>query len=440
MPAASAPLSLSLSSSDVIGPETFAEHGYPHEVWRVLRRESPIHWFDLSGGDGFWAVTRHADIVAISKQPDVFRSGPRMAVFDRGGPIAGERDVRHLITMDPPEHGHYRKAVSPWFSASAVQQRRPTVERLTCELLDAMAGDGGERESDFVEDLAAPLTLSVLADMFGVPRADWRRMFAWTNQLTGAQDPEFQVDDPRRGWFRRAQPQGRAATLEHARRHLFAYFSGLAEERRRAPGDDVVSMLANANIDGRPIPDRELLSNCMLLVVAGNETTRAAAARGLLALIEHPEQLRLLREQPNLVETAVEEIIRWTSPIAQFCRTPVRPVEVRGQRIRAGQTLCLLYPSANRDEAVFDDPDTFRIDRRPNPHLAFGVGPHFCLGAHLARLELCSIFTQLARRLESIELAGPIERVRSNLVGGVKRMPIRYRLRPGRAGTGSHSF
>jgi cholest-4-en-3-one 26-monooxygenase len=403
----------------VLGPDTFARDGYPHAAWKRLREEAPVHWFDLPGGVGFWAIVKREDVVWISKQPERFRNAPRLAIFERGAPVEGERRLaRHLLNMDPPEHGTFRAAASHWFTPRAIARRQPEVERIARDLLAEMAGDGEERSGDFVADLAAPLTLHVLADMLGVPRADWRLLFRWTNQIAGATDSEYQVgDDPIHG-------------VEDARHQLFAYFGALAEERRKAPRDDMVSVLANATVGGAPIPPFELLSYFLLLVVAGNETTRNAASGGLLALIEHPDEARKLAASPGLVATAVEEIVRWTSPVIQFCRTPVEDVEIRGQRIRARESLCLLYPSANRDADAFPDPDRFRVDRRPNPHLGFGIGEHFCLGANLARLELRVIFAELARRLEAVELTGPVERMRSSFLGGVKRMPIRYRLRP----------
>jgi len=408
-----------LDELDVLGPDTFAQSGYPHAAWKRLRRESPVHWFDLPGGVGYWAVTRRADIVSISKQPERFLNGPRLAIFERGAPPEGPRTfVRHLLNMDPPDHAVFRRVASSWFTPRAIERRRPEVLRITRELLDRMAGRGQLREADFVADLAAPLTLSVLADMLGVPRDDWPLMFRWTNQLVGSSDPEFQLsDDP-------------MDTVRETRNAMFAYFMKLAGERRIEPRDDMVSVLANAEIHGAAMPPLELLSYCLLLVVAGNETTRNAASGGLLALIENPGELAKLRARPGLVESAVEEIVRWTSPVIQFCRTPVEDVELHGRRIAKGDSLCLLYPSANRDEEWFDEPDEFRVDRHPNPHIGFGIGEHFCLGANLARLELRAIFGELARRLETLELAGPVERMRSSFLGGVKRMPIRYRLRP----------
>jgi cholest-4-en-3-one 26-monooxygenase len=417
MPPTSQP---ALDDLDVIGPDAYARDGAPHAAWRRLRRESPVHWFDLPGGVGFWAVTRRADVVWISKQPERFINGPRLAIFEQGAPVEGERTfVRQLLNMDPPEHGAYRRAAAGWFTPRAIERRRPEVERITRELLDRMAGDGSLREGDFVTDLAAPLTLSVLADMLGVPRDDWEQLFRWTNQVAGSSDPEYQVE-----------PGPGFQTVEQARNELFAYFARLAEERRAAPRDDIVSVLVQAEIDGKPMEPLELLSYFFLLVIAGNETTRNAASGGLLALIENPDQLAKLQATPGLLEPAVEEIVRWTSPVNQFCRTAVEDVELHGKKIRAGDAFCLFYGSANRDEEFFDEPDRFRIDRRPNPHLGFGIGEHFCLGANLARLELQLMFRALAERLESIELAGPVDRMRSSFLCGAKRMPIRYRLRP----------
>jgi cholest-4-en-3-one 26-monooxygenase len=413
------PDSISLDDLDVIGPDTYAADGYPHEAWQRLRRESPIHWFDLPGGVGFWAVTRRADLVWISKQPRRFINGPRLAIFEQGGPVQGERRfVRQLLNMDPPDHAEYRKGASAWFTPRAIKRRRPEVERISRELLDQMAGDGEMREGDFVADFAAPLTLSVLADMLGVPREDWKMMFRWTNQIAGAADPEFQAEAAAYGG------------MEQTRNDLFAYFAKLAKDRLAEPRDDIVSVLAHSKIGGEPMPPLELLSYFLLLVVAGNETTRNAASGGLLALIENPDEMRKLRDDPGLVDSAVEEIVRWTSPVNQFCRTAVEDFELHGKKIRAGDAFCLFYASANRDEEVFEEPHRFSIERRPNPHVGFGIGEHFCLGANLARLELRVIFRDLASRMEHVELAGPVERMRSSFLGGVKRMPIRFRLRP----------
>ncbi len=420
MPARASSDTVPLDSLDVIGPDTYMENGYPHAAWKRLRAESPVHWFDLPGGVGFWAVTRRADVVWISKQPKRFLNAPRLAIFEQGAPPE-KRDIRHLLVMDPPEHAKFRATASSWFTPRAIRSRHAEVERITRELLDEMAGDGETRTADFVYDLAAPLTLAVLADMLGVPREDWRLMFHWTNQIAGSSDPEFQSDG-----IDGSVGDG----ITDARDGMFQYFTALSAKRRAQPRNDIVSVLASSTIDGDPMPVMELLSYFMLLVVAGNETTRNAASGGLLALIENPGEFDKLRKNPDLVDLAAEEIVRWTSPVIQFCRTPVEDVEVAGKSIKARDSMCLFYPSANRDEAVFDDPEAFRVDRKPNPHLGFGIGEHFCLGANLARLELRAIFGQLAERMEEVELAGRYERTRSSFLGGVKRMPIRYRLRP----------
>jgi cholest-4-en-3-one 26-monooxygenase len=408
-----------LDTIDIIGPDTYATGGYPHEAWALLRREAPVYWWDRGIELGFWAITKHADVISISKQPRKFRNGPRLAAFPEGLPPEEQsRVARHLLNMDPPEHARYRKLASGWFTPRAIGRLESEIDALARELLDGIANDGETCEADFVDQFTAPLTLSVLADMLGVPREDWRLLFEWTNRIAGAADPEYQ--------------QGRAPgeTAASARIALFEYFAKLAEERRARPSQDITSVLANAELDGGPLPVRELLSFYLLLVVAGNETTRNAASGGLLALIENPDQLEKLRRDPTLVDRAVEETVRWTSPVIQFCRTPTEDVEIRGQKIRAGESLCLFYPSANRDEEVFERPNEFLVDRHPNPHLGFGIGEHFCLGANLARLELRVIYRNLIPRLQEIELAGPFERVRSSFLGGVKRMPIRYRLGP----------
>jgi cytochrome P450 len=403
---------------EIISLDSYAADGYPHPSWAYLRREAPVYWWDRDVKVPFWAITKHADVIRISKQPTKNRNEPRLAVFPAyAPPLPEERIVRHLLVMDPPEHGAYRRLASKHFTPRAVQRLVRQVGVIAEEIIDELAGRALEGETDFVESVAAKLPLAVLADMLGVPRDDWKMMFRWTNEIIGAEDPEYQTAPDSQNTFGGAQTS------------LFQYFWRMAEERREHPREDIVSVLANAKLDGEAMQPFELLSYCLLLVVAGNETTRNATSGGLVALIENPSELAKLQSDPGLIDSAVEEILRWTTPVIQFCRTASEDFELRGQRIRAGDSMCLFYPSANRDEEVFDDPFTFRIDRDPNPHLAFGVGEHFCLGAHLARLELRAIFGQLARRLEHAELTAPISRLRSSFVGGVKHVPIRYRLR-----------
>jgi cytochrome P450 len=273
-------------------------------------------------------------------------------------------------------------------------------------------------QCDFVTEISSKVPVAVIAEMLGVPHSDWPTLFRWTNEIIGGGDPEFQ-----RG-------KNSNETFLQARMEMFTYFTNLVDERRKRPTNDVTSIIANAEVNGAPLPALELLSYLLVLVVAGNETTRNATSGGLLALIERPDQFRRLKSDPNLIKSAVEEIVRWTSPVIQFARTASSDAVVHGQKIRAGESVCLFYPSANRDEEVFDEPFKFDIGRNPNPHLAFGIGEHFCLGSNLARLELAVIFRELAKRLEFAELVGPVERLRSSFVGGIKHMPIRYKLRP----------
>ena len=411
-----------LQAEDVLGPRNFAENGYPHEAWKTLREEAPLRYFDLGPRPGFWAVVKRADIVWLSKQPTRFVNAPRMAIFADSPPPDPTRPnralLRHLLNMDPPDHPKYRNLASSWFTPRAIARRRPEIERIAEDLVDALAAKG---EADFVEDFTAPLTLSVLADMLGVPRSDWRKMFEWTNQIAGSSDPEYQIEGDDSGAQMRI-------TLDE----MFGYFTEMVDCRRVEPTDDVVSLLANAQFEGEAdprVPALELLSYFSLLVVAGNETTRNAASGGLIALIENPGEMAKLKENPSLVNKATEEIVRWTSPVIQFCRTPIEDFEMHGQKVKAGDSLCLLYPSANRDAEFFEEPDSFRIDRSPNPHVGFGIGEHFCLGANLARLEIRIALEKLIPRLEHVEFAGPMDRVQSSFLGGVKRMPIRFETR-----------
>ena len=411
---------LTLDTIDIISEQHYADHGYPHDEWALLRREAPIFRYERPGVFPFWAVTKLDDLMKISKQPEIFENAPRLAVFPELETDDDEEfPARHLLNMDPPEHAKYRRVVSTHFTPRAVARMKTGVDDITNEILDEIMGDGSMLEGDFVRLFSARLPLAVLADLLGVPRADWELMFKWSNEVIGASDPDY-----------REPGETGEQSSERARMALFQYYAEMVDQRRKRPTEDIVSVLANGQIDGEEIPPFELLSYLFVLVVAGNETTRNATTGGLLALLQHPEQMEKLRRDPSLIDSAVEEIVRWTSPVIQFCRTPNRDVEVRGQKIKAGENMTLFYPSANRDEEVFEDPFTFRIDRDPNPHVAFGIGEHVCLGANLARLELRSAFRTLIPRLEHIELAGPVDRLRSSFVGGIKRMPIRYKLAP----------
>jgi cytochrome P450 len=408
---------LSLETLDVISPEHYEKNGYPHAEWAYLRKHAPVYYFDRGNYDPFWAITKHADIVEIGKNPSDWIIQPRIAVFARDVPV-DMQPLRHLLSMDPPEHRDYRAVTAKQFTPRMVQHWEPKVARITREILDH-ANELGS--CDFVQDVSAPITIAVIAEMLGLPGEDWRLLFKWTNEIIAPEDPEFQ--------------KGRTTdeTLMSARMELFQYFTALSDQRRKNPKDDIISVVAQGKVNGQPIPAFELLSYYLLLVVAGNETTRNAMTGGMLAFDDSRDQWRKLVANAGLLDPAVEEIVRWVTPVIQFTRQATRDMEVRGVKIPKGDFVCLFYPSGNRDEEIFSDPFTFRIDRTPNDHVGFGRGEHVCLGAHLARLELRTFFAQLRERLESFERTGPAERVRSSFVGGIKRAPIRWKLRPAKA-------
>ena len=393
----------------------FERYGYPHASWEFLRRHAPISWIEAGDVNAhpFWAITKYRDLETIARDAKRFQIAPRMAVFPEDKSRL-EPPLHHLLNMDPPIHGKYRGLMTSRFTPKALEPKRAAVGAIVDELLGEIAG---KERVDFVESLAAIVPLAVINEMLGIPREDWKRMFELSNTILGAADPEYQQAG-----------EGVIETSDRAREEFLDYFRRLVEERRREPRDDFVSVLTHSQVDGEPIDAFELLSYFILLIIAGNETTRNATSGGLLALMQHRGELEKLRRHPELLNSAVEEIVRWVSPVIQFCRTPTEDVEISGVKIRAGEACCLFYPSVNRDEDVFEDPFSFRIDRSPNEHYGFGIGVHFCLGANLARLELQEIFRRLVPRLEEVELAGPVERMRSSFVGGVKRMPLAIRL------------
>ena len=415
---ASAP-EFSLDTIDIISPDHYQKKGYPHAEWAFLRKHHPVFYVDRPRVDPFWAITKASDLKEISCQPRLWLNGPRMAVFmlDEGETVLPPEasPLKHLLNMDPPQHGEYRSILSQYFTPRSIRALEPEIANITAKLLDDLMD---REQCDFVTEISSKIPVAVIAEMLGVPRPDWPKLFRWTNEIIGGGDPEFQSG------------KDSMETFAQARMEVFQYFTDLVDERRKRPTGDVTSIVANAQINGAPIPALELLSYLLVLVVAGNETTRNATSGGLLALLENPEQFRRLKSDPTLIKSAVEEIVRWTSPVIQFARTAASDTVVRGQKIRAGESVCLFYPSASRDEDVFEQPFKFDIGRNPNPHLSFGIGEHFCLGSNLARLELGVIFKELAKRLDYAELAGPVERLRSSFVGGIKHMPIRYKLKP----------
>jgi cholest-4-en-3-one 26-monooxygenase len=408
-----------LAGKELLDPTYYAREGYPHETFARLRGAAPVHRIEAYEPP-FWALTRRADIVEVARQPERFASGPRFQILVGAEYGSGDaREPETLVQMDPPKHGQRRSLLSRRFTPRALRGLRAEVEQLAVDVLDELEASGSIGECDFVERIAAPLPIAVIARLMGLPRADWSRLFDWTNAVAGATDPEFQRPGE--------TPQ---ETRLRATQEVYDYFAELGRLRSNGNGTDLVSLLSRARVDGEPLPPHELVSYFLLLVVGGNETTRNALSGGLLALMEHPQEWRRLREEPGLVDRACEEILRWTSPVVHNARTAVVDSVVGGHEIRAGETLVLFWPSANRDEELFEQPDRFRIDRHPNPHLAFGIGEHICMGAHLARMELRAALRAIVTRFETIEQAGPVTRLQSSSVGGVKSLPIRYRFTP----------
>ena len=400
---------------DLVDAERHARRGYPHEVWTRLRAEAPVAWFEPPGFEPFWAITKHADVQHLASQPLRFSSAQGISLRRAGAPVPPPSEI--LVALDPPRHSPMRRVASPKFTSRAIRPRRSDIDRIAIEVLDEALPAGASTGLDFVERIAAPFPLAVIAWTVGVPRADVGLLFRWTNEIIGKEDPEYR---------RPGETPGQ--TIKRARGELHAYFGRLIEERRRDPQDDLVSELIAADIDGTPLTQEQLLSYCELLVEAGNETTRNAISGGLLAFSERRSEWEKLRAQPELLPDAVEEILRWVSPISHFSRIATEDVDVGGVTVRAGEQVALYFASANRDEEMFEDPFTFRVDRRPNPHLAFGFGEHFCMGAHLARVELETVFRHLLARLESFTVSGPVERLSSIVNGSIKRLPISYRL------------
>ena len=385
------------------------ERGAPHGWLDQLRTEDPVHWHEESDGPGFWAITRHADVRQVSTAPLDFSSyvGGPLRLTSSPESLAQTRMI--IIGMDPPEHQMFRSIVSRAFTpkmiAGLAEALRAETSRVIAEMRD-------RQQCDFVTDVAARIPMWSISELMGVPPSDRYRLYELSHALIDDQDPEVAPS---------------ADTSVQSSVEIFTYASELAERERAHPTGSLTSALLEAEVDGRRLTDIEYTLFFMFLIVAGNETTRTASTQGLIALLEHPEQLELLRQDPSLVPGAVEEILRWEPPIHHFRRTATRDVEVGGQPVAQGDKVLMWYAASNRDPAVFDDPHRFDVTREPNPQQAFGIGEHFCLGANLARLSLRLLFTELLAAVTDIEMAAPPRRLHSNLINGVKEMQITYR-------------
>lgn len=421
-----------LGGVNLNNPELF-KNNEAHEIFRRLRREDPVHWNEGSETwSGFWAITKYDDILFVSRHPEWFISskgivGPglrpeAMAALMKEDPNAAVLDGNvSIITMDPPRHVKMRRVVNKGFTPRAVNAMEPRIRKAANDILDEIS----TRDScDFVLEVSSQLPLAVICELMGLQKSDWPLMFELTNKVIGAGDPEYQTDIPEA--LRGTRAGARATGAAGVTRMRDFFRDVLAERRARPRSDDLVSILLEAEVDGEKLNEDDLLAFCFLLVAAGNETTRNGISGGLQALCEHPEQKAKLLADMTLMDSAVEEICRWVSPLHHMSRQATADVEIRGKRIKAGDRVIMWYLSANRDEDIFTDPYTFDIRRDPNEHLAFGIGEHFCLGAVFARKEIKVLLEELFRRFPDIELDGPPERLRSNFINGVKHLPVRF--------------
>ncbi|MFN3007358.1 cytochrome P450 [Mycolicibacterium wolinskyi] len=394
-------------------PSAYADEAKFHAALTHLRANTPVSWVEVPTYKPFWAITKHADIMAIERANDVFTNSPRPVLMtsenDDNQAAVG---VRTLIHMDDPEHRVMRAIGADWFRPKAMRALKVRVDELARIHVDKMAEAGGE--CDFVQEVAVNYPLYVIMSLLGVPEADFPLMLKLTQELFGSDDDEYQRDSG----------DSMTALIE-----MFQYFTALTASRRENPTDDLASAIANARVDGEPLNDIETVSYYAIVAAAGHDTTSATISGGMLALLQNPDEMARLKAEPGLMASATEEMIRWVTPVKAFMRTAAVDTVVRDVPIAAGESVLLSYPSGNRDEEIFDDPFRFDVGREPNKHVAFGYGVHFCLGAALARMEINSFFSELMPRLDSIELTGPAQHTATTFVGGLKHLPVRYTLR-----------
>ncbi len=402
----------------LLEPETFA-NGVPHDLFKHLREKAPVHWNpgrpsrERAVGvvepeqRGFWVLTRHADVSLVSKDSELFSSERGTAINADMRPQDLLMFQQQMIHMDPPRHTRVRASINDFFKPRTIAKLEARTRDLTREILDKVVGRGA---CDFVSEVSAELPLLVLAELLGVPREERHLLFDWTNRLMGLDDPDY----------------GNPYDAQAALMELFQYAARMANERKENPSDDLMSVLVHAQVEGRELDYMEINMMFFLMVIAGNETTRNALSGGIRALCDFPDQRERLLADRTLIKTAVEEIVRWHSPVMQFRRTATRDTEIAGQAIAENDKVVIYYGSANRDERVFDRADEFDVGRSPNPHLGFGVGNHFCLGANLARAEMRIMLEEILTRIPDFELDGPVEQLHSNFIHGIKRMPIRF--------------
>lgn len=407
-------------------PDTFQNQDRAHEIFSYLRKEDPVGWCPEPYGRGFWSVTKYADIQYVSKNPKLFSSDGHLGGIVLEDPdeiaarVKAERGIeperfsafeggRSMITMDPPEHTAHRRMVAPGFTPNKLDALTDHIRERVTNLLDQL---DGKSECEFVESVAAELPIQMLAELFGVDQKDRHKLFEWSNIVIGGEDPDISL------------------SREHvvsAFTEMAMYGFGLAEDRKQNPGSDLITMLVQPNADGEIMSNEDFISAFVLLVVAGNETTRNSISGGLLALSQYPEQWQKLLNDRSLIPRAVNEIIRWVAPVVYMRRTALADTELGGKQIKKGDKLALWYMSGNRDEDVYSDPFTFDIGRDEARHLSFGFGQHLCIGWRLAEMQLTVLLTELLDRFPDISATGEVDRMRTNFLNSIKRMPVSLR-------------
>jgi cytochrome P450 len=401
---------------DIFHPKIYTK-GIPYATYARLRARNPVSWHaepPLPGvppGPGFWAVMRYDDVQYVSRTTDLFSAA--LGCTQLRDPAPEDLDFLRamLLNMDPPDHNPIRGTISRLFTPRGVRKFVPFIQK-TANRLVAQAKE--REEFDLVEDVTDLLALSTLAEVLGVPASDQRLFFDWANRIIGYQDEEYAE----------RLPAERDPRSPGALRDMYEYADTLKAYRLRNPGDDVISVLVHAKVGGKPISDAQFKNLFFLFAVAGNDTTRSALPGGILALLENPDQFALLRRDPELTDSTVEECLRYAPPVILFRRTAIRPTTLRGAEIQAGDKVVIFYPAANRDPLQFPDPDSFQISRRPNRHVSFGHGPHVCVAAALGRMQLRAMFTAISVHMPDLVQRGPAERLESHLVAGIKRLPV----------------
>jgi len=397
---------MQLSDIDLLNPDNFLA-GQPHEAFDLLRREAPVFWHDEPGGDGFWVLTRYDDVRYVSRTPSVFSNTPHILIWDPDPELAHTL-AGVMLNMDPPRHTEYRNTINKGFVPKRIDMLSDYIAGVAREIVDKVVARG---ECDFVEDVAAVTPTTMICELFGIPESERSYAYNLANQLISSDDPEMQG----------------GGTPDEAFIETFEYAVRLRKHKLEHPADDLATMVVNAELDGKPVDDMMFGTFLMMMIVAGNETTRTVTSNGMLRLIEHPEQRQQLIDDPSLIPTAVEELLRYDPGVHHFRRSIMEDTELGGVEMKKGQKLTLWYGSANRDESVFDDPHRFDINRaNAGEHLSFGIGQHYCLGASLARAQLKAIFTEVLTRMPDMELAAPPRRLRSNFINGVKEMRVSY--------------